>query len=113
MKVGILTRSCRKYADEVLRTTGLSVFVDAVAARDDCENPKPDPRQVYWLLDRMKLELHDVVMVGDHPTDSLCARNARIAFVGVLTGSWGPEQVRQLGSTVVPSVKDLPELLEL
>ena len=111
MKIGILTRSCRKYADQTLKTTGLSELIDEVAARDDGEKPKPDPSQVYWLMERMRVGSNSVIMVGDHPIDSLCAKNAGIGFVGVLTGSWGKEQVEKLGSTVVPSVKELPEIL--
>jgi len=111
MKVGILTRSCRRYADEVLKATGLSAFVDEVAARDDCTSPKPDPTQVYLLMQKMNVRPDETVMVGDHPVDSLCARNSGVRFVGVLTGSWGAEQVTQLGSTVIPSVKELPDLL--
>jgi len=111
IKVGILTRSCRKYTDEVLRATGLSVLVDEVAARDDCANPKPDPTQVYLLMQKMNVKADEAVMVGDHPVDSLCARNSGVRFVGVLTGSWRTEQIAQLGSTVIPSVKELPDLL--
>jgi len=111
IKVGILTRSCRNYTDEVLRATGLSVLVDEVAARDDCTNPKPDPTQVYLLMQKMNVKPGETVMVGDHPVDSLCARNSGVRFVGVLTGSWGTEQTAQLGSTVIPSVRELPDLL--
>lgn len=111
MKIGILTRSCREYAEQTLKTTGLSDLVDEVAARDDGEKPKPDPSQVYWLMERMNVGSDSVVMVGDHPIDSLCAKNAGIGFVGVLTGSWGKEQVKELGSVVVPSVKELPDVL--
>jgi len=111
MKIGILTRACREYANETLKATGLAALVDEVAARDDCDNPKPDPSQVYWLMERMKVGSENVVMVGDHPIDSLCARNAGISFVGVLTGSWGTEQVRQLGPNILPSVKQLPDFL--
>ncbi len=95
----------------MLVATGLSEFVDEVATRDDSANPKPDPSQIYWLIERMKVSSHEVVMVGDHPVDALCARNAGIAFVGVLTGSWSEEQTKQLGSTVIRSVKELPDLL--
>jgi HAD superfamily hydrolase (TIGR01549 family) len=111
MKIGILTRACREYANQTLKTTGLATLVDEVAARDDCDNPKPDPSQVYWLMEKMKVKSDNVIMVGDHPIDSLCARNAGISFVGVLTGSWGAEQVEQLGPNILPSVKQLPEYL--
>jgi len=111
MKVGILTRSCRKYTDEVLKATGLSALVDEVAARDDSTNPKPDPTQVYLLMQKMNVKPDETIMVGDHPVDSLCARNSGVRFVGVLTGSWGTGQIAQLGSTVIPSVRELPILL--
>jgi len=111
VKVGILTRSCRRYADEVLKATGLSALVDEVAARDDCANPKPDPTQVYLLMEKMNVKSDETVMVGDHPVDSLCARNSGVRFVGVLTGSWGAEQIKQLGSNLIPSVKELPDFL--
>lgn len=111
LKIGILTRACREYTEQVLKTTGLSEFIDEVAARDDSVNPKPDPSQIYWLLERMKIDSDEAVMVGDHPVDALCARNAGIQFIGVLTGSWREDQTKQLGSTVISSVKDLPDLL--
>jgi len=112
IKIGILTRSCRKYTDEMLRASELSVLVDEVAARDDSDSPKPDPSQVYSLMKRMSVKSDDVVMVGDHPIDWLCAKNAGIRFVGVLTGRWAKEQEQQLGEAVVPSVRELPDLLD-
>jgi phosphoglycolate phosphatase len=111
VKIGILTRSCRKYTDEILLKTGLSEFVDYVEARDDCANPKPDPTQMHLLMQKMKVKPDETIMVGDHPVDSLCARNSGVRFVGVLTGSWDAERTAQLGQTVIPSVKDLPRLL--
>lgn len=111
IKVGVLTRSCRRYADEVLKTTGLAALVDEVAARDDCANPKPDPTQAHQLMEKMNVKPDETVMVGDHPVDSLCARNSGIRFIGVLTGSRTPEQTRQLGSTLIRSVKELPDFL--
>ena len=113
IKIGILTRSCRQYTEEVLKNTGLSAFVDAVAARDDCPNPKPDPEQAYWLMEKMQVNRDEVIMVGDHPIDALCAKNAGIGFVGVLTGSWKTEQTKQLGPAVIPSVSELPDLLNV
>jgi phosphoglycolate phosphatase len=112
VRIGVLT-SCRKYAIEGLKETGLASLIDEIAARDDCEKPKPHPSHVYWLMKRMGVEPNTVIMVGDHPTDSVCAKNAHVEFVGVLTGSWGAEQTKQLGPTAISSVKELPTLLGL
>jgi len=113
VRIGILTRSCRNYAEETLRATGLSTFVDEVATRDDSNSPKPDPCQVYLLLERMHVRSEDAVMVGDHPTDALCARNAGVRFVGVLTGRLIGEQSKQFRENALPSVRELPALLGL
>jgi HAD superfamily hydrolase (TIGR01549 family) len=113
LRIGILTRSCRDYTNQVLKSTGLSTLVDEVAARDDSDNPKPDPVQVYGLMEKMKVGSEEVVMVGDHPIDLICAKNAGIEFIGVLTGSWETGQRKQLGPVTIPSVKELPALLGL
>jgi phosphoglycolate phosphatase len=110
IRIGVLTRSCRKYTDQTLKATGLSTFVDEVATRDDSNTPKPDPSQVHTLLKRMHVGPDQVVMVGDHPIDALCAKNAGVSFVGVLTGRLRSEQPKQFAEKVLPSVKELPDL---
>ncbi len=113
IKIGVLTRSCRKYTDETLRATGLSALVDEVATRDETNTPKPDPTQVYSLMKRMRVRPEEVVLVGDHPIDALCAKNAGVSFVGVLTGRLTGEQPKQFAEKVLPSVRELPDLLGL
>lgn len=111
-KIGILTRSCRSYATQVLTFTGLGQYVDQIAARDDCGNPKPDPSQLFALVDDLGARASETIMVGDHPIDALCAKNAGVRFIGVLTGSWTRDATEQLGPMILPSIADLPELLD-
>ncbi len=110
-KIGILTRGCRSYVTQVLTSSKMKEYVDEIAARDDCDNPKPDPTQMFILMDKMGANRSETIMVGDHPTDAQCAKNAGVRFIGVRTGSWGSDLTKRLGSTVIDSITTLPELL--
>ncbi len=111
IKIGILTRGCRSYVTQVLTSNRMKEYVDEIAARDDCDNPKPDPTQMFILMDRMGVGKSETLMVGDHPTDALCAENAGVQFVGVRTGSWGRHLTERLGPMVIDTIADLPEFL--
>ncbi|MCW4020129.1 MAG: HAD family phosphatase, partial [Candidatus Bathyarchaeota archaeon] len=43
LKLGVITRSCRECAEKILAQFGLRGFFDAIVARDDVENSKPNP----------------------------------------------------------------------
>ncbi len=111
IKIGILTRGCRSYVTQVLTSSRMKECVDEIAARDDCDNPKPDPTQMFILMDRMGVGKNETLMVGDHPTDALCAENAGVRFVGVRTGSWGRQLTERLGPMVIDTIANLPEFI--
>ena len=50
------------------------------------------------------------VYVGDRPDDAQAARRAKIAFIGVCTGAFGPADF-SAGETVVSSIAELPHAL--
>lgn len=112
IKIGVLTRGSRSYVTQILTSTRLRDYVDVVGARDDCDKPKPDPTQVFLLMGKMSVNKDETMMVGDHPSDAICARNAGVKFVGVLTGSWDRDLTDQLGSTIINSIADLPDFLD-
>lgn len=80
LKIGIITRSCREYANKILKKFELERFVDAVAARDDVLNPKPNPEHPQYLMEALDVKPSETVLIGDHPMDALCAKNAGIRF---------------------------------
>ncbi|MFH0848496.1 MAG: HAD family hydrolase [archaeon] len=112
IRIGVLTRGSRSYVTQVLTSTRLRDYIDVMGARDDCDKPKPDPTQVFLLMEKMGVNKEETIMVGDHPSDAICARNAGVRFVGVLTGSWGRDLTSQLGSTVIKTIADLPVFLD-
>lgn len=111
LRVGVLTRGCRDYAEEVLARTGLSGLVEAVESRNSETRPKPDPESYLRLADALGVDKGETLFVGDHPIDAQCAARAGVPFVGVLTGDVPAEELKRAGSAVV--VKDVGALLDL
>lgn len=75
---------------------------------------RPAPFMIFHAMEHLNVQsVHEVIKVGDTPADMLEGRNAGCrGVVGVLTG---PRQVGDWGkyrhTHVIPSVKELPELI--
>lgn len=79
------------------------------------ETGRPAPFMIYYAMTHLNVQsIHEVVKVGDTPADMLEGHNAGCrGVVGVLSG---PRPVTAWGkfrhTHVIPSVADLPELIE-
>jgi len=112
-KTAILTRGHHDYSVEALRNTGLLGYFDLILGREETPKPKPYPEALEYTAKLLKLSTNELILVGDHPIDLECAKNARVRFIGVLTGSAKTETWGEAGcSEVLPGVKELPEYLE-
>jgi HAD superfamily hydrolase (TIGR01549 family) len=108
IRVGILTRGCRDYAEEALRLTGLRDYVHAVECRNRSMPAKPNPEPYWHLVEQLGLRPEETVFVGDHQLDAVCAGRAGVRFVGVLTGDLTEKALVEAGSIAVfGSVADL------
>ena len=80
LKLGIITRGCREYVDQVLKKLELEAYIDCVAARDSVSKPKPDPEHPRYLLKILGVETSEALLIGNHQMDALCAENAGIKY---------------------------------
>ena len=81
LKIGLMTRSCREYAEKILKRFDLLRYFDAILARDDVAYPKPDPSHAIELLKLLNASVEEAIFVGDHWSDAECARRAGLRFV--------------------------------
>lgn len=89
----------------------LSVDVEHIPG----EIGRPAPFMLYYAMTQLDVQnIHEVIKIGDTPADMLEGRNAGCrGVVGVLSGprpvtAWG----KYWHTHVIPSVADLPELIE-
>jgi HAD superfamily hydrolase (TIGR01549 family) len=69
-----------------------------IITRDMVKYAKPDPDLFLAAAEKLGVDIHDSVVVGDSVWDLLAARRARAIGVGVLSGGYGQEELERSGA---------------
>jgi phosphoglycolate phosphatase len=96
VRTAILSNKVDSLTQQIAKALGLADRVDFV--RGECaEFPrKPDPALLQHLMELYAVRPEQTLVVGDSGADLEFARNAGVAFCGVLTGQFGREDFRAL-----------------
>jgi len=94
--------------DVYLDLLGARELVDAWTVSDDVEHTKPKPDLIKAALDKLG-DPDGAVMVGDSVYDVQAAHAAKLPVIGLLTGGFGAQELRDVGAECV--FEDLLELL--
>lgn len=110
-KIGIITNGCRDYATKVIEMFSLSNYVDVLIARDDVVNQKPSPEPLLKALKILGFSAEEVIFVGDHWIDALCAEGAGVKFILLRNKRWNFEGLRIKAIAVIEDLRDIMRLL--
>jgi HAD superfamily hydrolase (TIGR01509 family) len=69
-----------------------------VVTRDQVKHAKPDPDLFLAAAERLGAPIETAVVVGDSIWDMLAAIRCRALGVGLLSGGYGPDELRQSGA---------------
>jgi phosphoglycolate phosphatase-like HAD superfamily hydrolase len=69
--------------------------------RDEVKYAKPDPDLLLAAAERLEAPIETAVVVGDSIWDMLAAARCRSLGIGLLSGGYGSEELRQSGATRV------------
>ena len=69
-----------------------------VVTRDQVRHAKPDPDLFLAAAERLGAPIETAVVVGDSIRDMLAATRCRALGVGLLSGGYGPDELRQSGA---------------
>jgi len=69
-----------------------------VITRDQVRHAKPDPDLFLAAAERLGAPIETAVVVGDSIWDMLAATRCRALGVGLLSGGYGPDELRQAGA---------------
>jgi HAD superfamily hydrolase (TIGR01509 family) len=69
-----------------------------VVTRDQVKYAKPDPDLFIAAADRLKASVERAIVVGDSIWDMLAATRCRALGVGLLSGGYGADELRQAGA---------------
>ncbi|MEM1557608.1 MAG: HAD family hydrolase [Thermoproteota archaeon] len=99
----ICTNNCRKASRIILEKTNLKIFFKYVFTRDDVERIKPFPDLILKACEAAKTLPEETVHIGDSPIDIIAAREASVVPVGIASGLWGIEKLREAGAKYIAS----------
>jgi HAD superfamily hydrolase (TIGR01509 family) len=81
-----------------LEALGVDPEAVPVVTRDQVRYAKPDPDLFVAAAERLKAPIETAVVVGDSIWDMLAATRCRALGVGLLSGGYGSEELRQSGA---------------
>lgn len=111
LKLGLMTRSCREYAEKILSKFNLRKYFDVIIARDEVENPKPDPSHAIKLLEFLNVSAGEVLFVGDHWSDAECARRSGLKFI-LFGQEKGNSRIKDLSILKIKNMKEILRIIE-
>lgn len=107
LKAGIVTNGCRKYVEEIINRFCLGKYIDAIVARDDVSNPKPDPEHLLRVLEILNVPVEEAIFVGDHWIDALCAKKAGVPFILLRSGTRILKETEEMPYMTIDALRDI------
>jgi HAD superfamily hydrolase (TIGR01509 family) len=84
-------------AQKAVRTLDAGSNVKLIT-RDDVSHGKPFPDLFLTAAQKLKIDIHDCIVVGDSVWDLLASRRAHALGVGILAGGYGLDELVQAGA---------------
>jgi phosphoglycolate phosphatase-like HAD superfamily hydrolase len=94
----IATSGRLETARSALESLGIDCQRTRVITRDQVKYAKPDPDLFLAAAAKLGAEIERAIVVGDSIWDMLAATRCRALGVGLLSGGYGDEELRQSGA---------------
>jgi HAD superfamily hydrolase (TIGR01509 family) len=98
MPWAIATSGRMETAAHNLAALGVDPAKVPVVTRDMVRHAKPDPDLFVAAAERLGVDIHHSLVVGDSIWDMLAARRARALGVGLLSGGYGQDELERAGA---------------
>ncbi len=110
--------------DEMTISDRFTAFIDrakavygmpelAVATCEDVSATKPDPEGILQLMEKLKVNSEEVLVIGDHPVDIQAAVTAGVHAIGISHGFGTPPELKEQGAIrIVDDLASLPHIIE-
>jgi len=112
-RIGALSGKIMFFIKKHFREAGFNVnWFEAIVSFESTKKHKPGPEPLLYAINKLEVNPEETVYVGDAVSDYRCAKNAKVEYVAVLTGSLRREDLEKLGvKNVINSVAELPDFL--
>jgi phosphoglycolate phosphatase len=110
VKLGVMTRNCMGAVRKTF--PDIDEFVDVTVTREDVRVVKPDPSHPRAVLNRLRVDPSEALLVGDHPTDIEAGWAVGARTVGVLSGRTKHSDMERAGADfVADDIRQVPVII--
>ena len=109
-QMGVLTNAYGNFARKMLKHLKIDHYFKEIIGSDDINARKPDPKGIYYFINKYNLDKKNVFYVGDSLKDEECAKNAGIKYIFVDWG-FGEKQNPDLVLTM-QNIKEIESVLQ-
>lgn len=97
-KIALASSAKQEELDEYKKIAQVDDLIDAETSPADAERSKPHPDIFEAALKKLgNIDLDKIIVVGDTPHDAEAAANANMRMIGLLSGGWTEQRLRQAG----------------
>lgn len=100
-KLGIVTTKTGKYSKVLMEHFDLMKYFDVLIGFEDVSNPKPHQEPILKALENFDKKDEEVWMIGDTKLDIICANNAGVKSVAVLSGYGKKEELEMFTNVIL------------
>lgn len=115
--LGIVSNTNKRRLDSFRQKLNLDKYFSVYISRDDTPFRKPSPYPIITALKKIKknfnysINKNNVYYIGDLPADIVCAKNAKIKSIALLSGHGTKEGLENSNPTILlQNIKDILEI---
>ncbi|MEA3371542.1 MAG: HAD family hydrolase [Campylobacterota bacterium] len=111
-ELGIVTTKTGLYSQELMEHFGMMQHFEVLIGREHVQNPKPHEEPILTALKTFECENKEIWMIGDTKLDLLCAQNAGVNSIGVLSGYDTHETLKKFTDVIHKDALEAVEYLK-
>jgi phosphoglycolate phosphatase len=111
-KIGLITNDSEKNARQHLDQHNITKYFHKIFGYDSGYGAKPDSGQLEAFCNQMRIEPHEVIMIGDSTYDLIAARKINMNSIGVLSGTALRGELIQYTPHLLDSIEHLIDWLK-
>jgi len=109
--MAVCTNKLHEPTVKILEGLGLAHYFSVITGGDTFPVRKPDPGHLLGVLERLRIDRDDAVMIGDSPNDIGCAIAAGVRSIAVSYGYPGMPPAEMGATRLIHRFADLPEAI--
>lgn len=110
--LAIVTTKTGKYSRVLMEHFELMDYFEVLIGREDVENPKPHEEPILRALAELDMAGKEVWMIGDTKLDLICAKNAGVNSIGVLSGYDKMDTLKKFTNVILDDALEAIQHLE-